>query len=250
MPVLLDISDEGSVNAAAAAIASEAEQLAGLVNNAGIAIAGPLEFLPINLLRRQFEVNVIGQIAVIQALLPLLRRGGGRIVNLSSMEGRLAMPFVGPYCASKSALEALTESLRMELCPWGIKVILVEPGVTSTQILERSINAVEELINNLSPEDYKLYDEAICAGRKAAGNLIKSPIPAEMVAKTIVRALTVRKPKTRYTVGRDARMAGILGKLAPDGIRERIIMRWMGLPDKIRDEGWGKRAEDREGKQG
>ena len=232
-PILLDITDVDSLKAAGSAISSKVEKLAGLVNNAGIAIAGPLEFMPINLLRKQFEVNVIGQVAVTQILLPLLRQGKGRVVNLSSMEGRLAMPFVGPYCASKSALEAITAALRMELCPWGIKVILVEPGVTDTSILERSINAAEELVQQLPPEAHKLYDSAICAGRTAASRLIKSPIPSGLVARTIIHALTTRRPKARYIVGSDAKGANILGNFVPDSIRDRIILRQMGLPDKL-----------------
>lgn len=230
-PVLLEITDAASVRAAGEEIASKVSELAGLVNNAGIAVAGPLEFMPIGHLRKQFEVNVIGQVAVTQSLLPLLRRGKGRIVNLSSMEGRLTMPFVGPYCASKSALEALTEALRMELRPWGIKVILVEPGVTATPILKKSINAAEELVLNLAPEACELYNASICAGRKAASKLIKAPIPAEVVAKTIAYALTTKKPRTRYLVGGDAKMAAILAKYVPDEIRESIILKRMGLTD-------------------
>src|SRR5258708_33287478 len=133
-PILLDVTDASSIKSAAAAVAAslDEEGLSGLVNNAGIAIAGPLEFLPIDELRRQFEVNVIGQIAVTQAFLPLLRKGHGRIVNMGSISGRLAFPLLGPYAASKFALRALTTALRMELRPWGIPVSIIEPSGIAT----------------------------------------------------------------------------------------------------------------------
>src|SRR5215475_8847089 len=142
-PIYLDVTEERSIQEAAELITRRVGDvgLAGLVNNAGIAIGSPLEVIPIDLLRRQFEVNVFGQIAVTQAFLPLLRKGHGRIVNMGSIAGRATIPLMGPYSASKFALEALTNALRLELQPWGIPVSVIEPGATATPIWEKSINA-------------------------------------------------------------------------------------------------------------
>src|SRR5262245_5535409 len=136
-PVLLDVTSEDSIARAARSIGDA--PIAGLVNNAGIAVGGPLEMVPIPLWRKQFEVNVIGQVAVTQAFLPLLRVGRGRIVNIGSIAGRSALPFTSPYCSSKFALEGLSDSLRMELRQWGISVSIVEPGSIRTPIWEKSL---------------------------------------------------------------------------------------------------------------
>jgi len=231
-PIVMDIADATSIMSAAQTIANSVAEagLAGLVNNAGIAVAGPLEFLPVAKIREQFEVNVIGQIAVTQAFLPLLRKGRGRIVNMGSMEGRTAMPFVGPYCASKFAIEALTDALRMELQAWCIPVSIVEPGTVATSILERSIAAAEESVRNLPRQAHDLYDPAIAAARDAADRIARTTLPAHLVAEAVAHALTSRRPKTRYIVGRDARFMALLARFAPDRVRNWLILRQMGLP--------------------
>src|SRR5436190_20383212 len=140
-PITIDVTDSGSIAAAASMVATAVGDagLQGLVNNAGIAVACPLEFLPISLLSQQLEVNVTGQIDVTQVFLPLLRAGNGRIVNMGSISGRMAYPLLGPYCASKFALEALTASLRMELRPWHIPVSIIEPGAIATPIWSKAL---------------------------------------------------------------------------------------------------------------
>ena len=225
-PVLLDVTDESSISAALQQIRFTlgAQPLTGLVNNAGIAVAGPLEFLPIAELRRQLEVNVIGQIAVTQAVLPLLRQSRGRIVNIGSISGRSALPLTGPYAASKFALEALTDSLRVELMPAGIQVSIIEPGVIATPIWDTAIKSADELIGHMSPQALEYYGPVIQAVRaRALGGTVRG-LPPRVVADAVVHALTARQPRTRYLVGRDARMRAWFQRL-PDRLRDRLIAR-------------------------
>jgi len=229
-PVLLDVTDDASISAAAKVVAKGAGQrgLAGLVNNAGIVVPGPLEFLPIEDLRSQIEVNVIGQIAVTQAFLPLLRKGRGRIVNIGSIGGRMATPFTGAYNASKFALEALTDSLRMELKPWGISVSIIEPGSIDTRMWEKGQDAADVLLEKLPKEGHELYEPAVAVIRQAAENSAQHAIPPSAVAKAVVHALTAKKPKTRYVVGTDARLQSVVARLVPDQMRDWLVVREMG----------------------
>jgi len=235
IPITIDITDAASIASAAETVANSIGEvgLSGLVNNAGIAVAGPLEFLPVARIREQFEVNVLGQISVTQAFLPLLRKGKGRIVNMSSMEGKIAMPFLGPYCASKFALEALTDSLRMELQSWGIAVSIVEPSTIATSILERSIAAAEESIRMLPQKAHDLYGPAIAAGRNAADKMARRAIPANIVAEAVAHALTAKRPKIRYIVGQDAKLISMFTRFMPARAINQFITRQMGLPKGI-----------------
>jgi NAD(P)-dependent dehydrogenase (short-subunit alcohol dehydrogenase family) len=199
--------------------------LLGLVNNAGIAVGGPLEFLPIAEIRQQFEVNVIGQIAVTQAFLSLLRQGQGRIINMSSISGRVATPFLGPYAASKFALEALTDALRLELQPWGIKVISIQPGSIATPIWDKSITKGDEIVSSLATQAKTLYGSTLTLVRQALVATGRRGIPAEEVAKVVAQALLDKRPKTRYLVGRDAKQGALLAKLLPDPWRDWLILR-------------------------
>jgi len=230
-PLLIDVTEKASITAAASAVdnAVGEEGLAGLVNNAGIAVPGPLEFLPLDDLRSQMEVNVIGQVAVTQSFLPLLRKGQGRIVNIGSIGGRMATPFLGAYAASKFAMEALTDSLRMELKPWGISVSIIEPGSIDTRMWEKGQDAADVLLEKLPPEGHKFYDPAVNAMRKAAEKTAREAIPPSAVAKAVVHALTSDKPKTRYVVGTDARIQAVVARLVPDRMRDWLVAREMGL---------------------
>jgi NAD(P)-dependent dehydrogenase (short-subunit alcohol dehydrogenase family) len=222
----MDITDSTSI-AAAARLVEEAlggEGLAGLVNNAGIAVASPLEFIPVEELRRQLEVNVIGQIAVTQAFLPLLRKETGRIVNIGSVSGRVAFPLLGPYCASKFALEALTASLRIELRPWGIHVVMVEPGGIATPIWRKALAAGDEQARLLPPEVHELYGSVIAGQRDRAVRSLERGVPASRVAIAIAHALSAGKPKRRYVIGRSASLGELL-RLLPEGVREALIAR-------------------------
>lgn len=190
--------------------------LQGLVNNAGIAVAGPLEFLPIADLRTQMEVNFIGQVEVTQTLLPLLRLGRGRVVNISSIGGRATGPFNVPYSASKHALEAFTDGLRRELLPWNIHVASVEPGAIATPIWERSLRKAESMRAGLQHEAEDLYGSAMERARKQALSAAAQGLPAETVASVVHHALTARRPRTRYAVGRGTRLAILLIRFLPD----------------------------------
>ncbi|MBE7520449.1 MAG: SDR family oxidoreductase [Thermoflexaceae bacterium] len=234
LPVELDVTDEASIGRAAgqAVEATGDEGLGGLVNNAGISVAGPLEFLPLEELRRQLEVNVTGQVAVTQAFLPLIRKGNGRIVFMGSISGRLATPFLGPYAASKFALEAIADALRVELRPWDIPVSIVEPGSIATPIWDKGQDAADELEQQLSPQGHELYDPAIAAVRQAARDAAARGVPPGRVARAVAHALTARRPKTRYLVGNDARLQLAMASLLPDRARDSMVSRVMKLPRK------------------
>ena len=211
--VILDVSDSASVAAAAGKVAGIVgeEGLAGLVNNAGISVHGPVEHVPMSEWRRQFEVNLFGQIAVTQVMLPLLRRrveksgrGTGRIVMMSSIAGLISQPIIAPYNASKYALEAVSDCLRLELRGQGIKVCLVEPGAIDTPIWAKA-----EANPGKFPADHparKLYAKAIDAVVDSAIKSAKSAIPADVVAKVVGKCLTLKNPQARYLVGNDARV--------------------------------------------
>ena len=233
-PIILDVTEQPTIDASAATVTAAVGEsgLAGLINNAGVGVGGPLEFISVDELRRQLEVNVIGQIAVTQAFMPLIRKATGRIVNMGSIGGRMATPFLGPYNASKFAMEALTDSLRQELYPWGIHVSIIEPGSIATPIWEKSKAAIEELKETLPEEAMMLYGETVEAVEKALVEFEAAGIPADEVAKFAEHALTARTPKTRYVVGRDAQIQRLLVKWAPDRVRDGLVRRQLGLPGK------------------
>jgi NAD(P)-dependent dehydrogenase (short-subunit alcohol dehydrogenase family) len=218
--VLLDVTAADQIRAAAELV----DQLDGLVNNAGIAISAPVEFVPPEELRHQLEVNLVGQVAVTQAFLPALRRAKGRIVFMGSIAGRSALPFLSPYAASKHALEAVADSLRLELRPFGIHVSIVEPGSIKTPIWARSAQRADELVAASDGKLGDLYGERIAAFRKIALERGAAGAPAEKVAKVVLAALTDERPHTRYLIGRDARLRAGFERL-PDRLRDRIYER-------------------------
>jgi len=225
--VKLDVTDPGSISAARAELGDA--PLAGLVNNAGIAVAGPVEFLPLDQLRLQLEVNVVGQVAVIQQFLPPLRAGGGRIVNLSSIGGRVALPLLSPYNASKFALEGISDSLRRELYGQGVDVILIEPGGVKTPIWKKSHELADEMLEDAPPEAERLYGRQIEAVRTGTMRIARETgsEPSE-VAEVIGEALTASRPRTRYLVGRDAKLRARMAKVLPDRVMDRMIGRALG----------------------
>lgn len=229
-PIRLDVTDATQIAQAAEQVRAAVgeEGLAGLVNNAGIGVGGPLEFVPIDELRRQFDVNVIGLVAVTQAFLALLRQGRGRIVNMGSVSGRVAMAFVGPYAASKHALEALSDSLRMELKPWGIHVALIEPGVIATPIWQKSREAGDALRKAIPEEGLQLYSQVIERFEEEIRKVERAGHPPEVVADAVHHALTAARPRTRYLVGKAARLQVCLSHL-PDRLRDALLLRAMGM---------------------
>jgi NAD(P)-dependent dehydrogenase (short-subunit alcohol dehydrogenase family) len=229
-PVIVDVADEASVLAAAELVrgAIGNSGLAGLVNNAGIAVAGPLEFIDVAEFQRQLDVNVTGVLRTTQAMLPLIRQARGRIVNMSSIGGRVAIPLVGPYNASKFALEGLSDALRRELRPWGMHVALIEPGAVATPIWDKGVDQAQELERDGHPEVREHYGEVIDAVRKQSEKNRTEGVPPQEVAEAVAHALTAEKPKTRYLVGRDAKMRAPMGKILPDRVMDAAIARALG----------------------
>ena len=222
--VKLDVADPASIVAARRELGDG--PLAGLVNNAGIAVAGPLEFMPLDQLRLQLEVNVVGQVAVIQQFLPALRAGGGRIVNVSSIGGRFALPLVSPYNASKFALEGISDSLRRELHGQGVDVIVIEPGGVKTPIWRKGNETADAIQEGVPPEAEQLYGSMVEALRKESAKIAEERgIEPRAVAEVIGRALTAKRPRTRYLVGTDAKIRGPMAKVLPDRLMDRAVAR-------------------------
>jgi NAD(P)-dependent dehydrogenase (short-subunit alcohol dehydrogenase family) len=227
-PLMLDVTDGVSISRAREEVeaALEGARFAGLVNNAGIAVSGPIEFIPLDELRHQLDVNVVGQVAVIQAFLPLLRASRGRVVNISSIGGLVALPLLGPYAASKFALEAVSDSLRREVRPFGVEVVVVEPGGVKTPIWDKGNQRAEDLMASMPEEARRLYgataDKIRAESRKIAE---ERGLPPEAVADVVGTALTAQRPKTRYLVGRDAKMRAAIAKQAPGRAMDALIER-------------------------
>jgi NAD(P)-dependent dehydrogenase (short-subunit alcohol dehydrogenase family) len=218
VPWRVDVGNTASIASAVAEVAAALgdEPLHGLVNNAGIGRGGPIEYLALDDWREQFEVNLFGPIALIQGFADLLRRGPGRIVNVTSIGGRVASPFMGPYCASKFALEAVTDSLRAELAPWGIELTAIEPGSVATPIWDKAKDETKHQREKLGPaanERYGAVLDKVSAGFEA---MAKRGIPPERVAEVIVGALMARRAPTRVLVGIDAKVGGTLKNWLPD----------------------------------
>jgi NAD(P)-dependent dehydrogenase (short-subunit alcohol dehydrogenase family) len=229
-PVILDVTNGEQIAACAGRVGMESpDGLAGLVNNAGIAIAGALEAIPIEEFRRQLEVNLTGQVAVTQALLPQLRQGQGTLIFISSDNGRLAAPCLAPYSASKYAIEAVADALRVELRPFGVRVVLVEPGAIRTPIWEKTFAAAATLRERYPPELESLYGSMSDSVEASAAKLAARGVPAERVARTVARALTSVRPRARYTVGREAKLAAVIARALPDRLRDRLVARASGI---------------------
>jgi NAD(P)-dependent dehydrogenase (short-subunit alcohol dehydrogenase family) len=226
--VPVDVSDPDSVAAAARQVAVQAgdQGLHAVINNAGIIVQGPLELVPPGDLLRQFRVNTLGPAYVVQAFLPLLRAGHGRVINISAPTARLPVPFMAPISASKAALASLSDALRLELAAWGIPVCVVEPGATDTQIFAKAQTAAEAGLAAAGSARAALYTDQLAAVGRAAAR--QRPGPVEPVARAVLTATTARRPRRRYTAGPDARVFGILAHL-PASQRDRLISAVFGL---------------------
>ncbi len=231
-PLRIDVTDDTSIAAAVATVhaATGEHGLGGLVNNAGIAVGGPLEVMPLSELRRQFDVNVFGAVAVTQAFLPLLRTARGRIVNIGSIAGRVALPFVGPYSMSKAALASMTGSLRLELDAWGIDVSLVEPGAIATPIWKKSTAAADALQSTLQHDALSLYREHLDCIRRVIAQAEQHAISADAVANAVAHALTAPRPKTHYLVGTDAKFRAGMSALLSQRLLDALHRWFLGLP--------------------
>jgi short-subunit dehydrogenase len=233
-PIILDVTKTEQIKSAAGIVKLAVGEtgLRGLVNNAGILVDGPLEYLDIDELRWQFEVNVIGQVAVTQAFLPMIRQAKGRIINIGSVSGKISSPFFSALCASKFALEALNDALRMELHPWGIEVVLIEPGSIASTAPDKVEASLQKKLANMSPIARAMYGDIY---KFSLQQLIKSNrmgISPEEVANVIQKALEVNKPKTRYFVSKEKVMLNfllMLAKILPDRVCDAIQLQELEL---------------------
>ncbi|MFZ1162721.1 SDR family NAD(P)-dependent oxidoreductase [Mycobacterium sp.] len=224
-PHILDITVESDVSAIAERVVRDPQGLAlrALINNAGVAINAPVEVLPIVEWRRQFEVNLFGHVAMIQALMPSLLRSSGTVVNISSLGGKLALPTYPAYAGSKFALEALSDSLRREVSRLGVKVVVIEPGAVKTAMAERGVATADRLKDGMTADQRERYGELVDAMSNLARSFDKDGVSAEHAAKVIAKAATASRPRTRYTVGRDAAVLARGSRVVSDRVLDRVV---------------------------
>jgi NAD(P)-dependent dehydrogenase (short-subunit alcohol dehydrogenase family) len=225
--VLLDVTSAEHIAALAASLP---QRLDAIVNNAGVVVSGPMEALDPQDLRNQLEINVIGQLAVTQAVLPRLRESRGRVVFISSVNGRLSTPLTGAYCASKFALEAAADALRMELRPWRIPVVLIEPAQTDTDIWRNADTMADQTEAALTPQHRDLYARHIAGMKKQIPVAQKIAVPADKVSAVVEEALTARRPRARYVVGMGPKLQVALMTNLPTPIRDLLLRRVFGQP--------------------
>jgi NAD(P)-dependent dehydrogenase (short-subunit alcohol dehydrogenase family) len=230
-PVIVDVTNIDTLKALAERVEQDplGRPLRAVVNNAGIAVNAPLEMVPLDEFRRQIEVSVIGQVAVIQALTPALLNSGGRVVNIGSLGGKVSMPGFGIYSAAKFAMEAINDSLRREMSSFGLKVIMITPGGVSTGLSEQGITTAERLAKLMTPDQHRRHDRLFDAVKAQAETWAKDGIRPEKVAAVISRAIHERKPHTRYTVGRDSALLTRLVRILPDKLLDRMLRSQMKL---------------------
>lgn len=234
-PVILDVTDDRTIAEAFQLIRETvgAAGLVGLVNNAGVGVTAPMELVPLEEVRRQFDINVIGQVAVIQAFLPLIRAAHGRIINVGSVGGKITIPFGGPLCSSKYAIESINDALRMELRPWGIHVVLVAPGSIRTPAVDKLVQDSEAMLKTFPPEGAKHYATAYRAFVQTFVKHEESGVPPEVMAHVVLKALTARTPRTRYPVGPLSRRLPLLACWLPPRVFDRVKTRLFGLPRHV-----------------
>jgi NAD(P)-dependent dehydrogenase (short-subunit alcohol dehydrogenase family) len=220
----LDVTSADDVAAAAERVGAE---LQVLVNNAGTAVSGPVELVPVDDWRRQMEVNLVGQVAVTRALLPAVLRARGHIVNMSSIGGRVTNPLFGPYSASKFALEAMSDALRREVSPHGVRVVVVEPGGIATPIWDKGHADADRMLQGADPVAARRYEGLIAVVRRATERLAREGLPPEAVAEVVGKAVTTRRPRARYVVGRQAQIQAVAARLLPDRAFDALIARYL-----------------------
>ena len=229
LPLELDVTDTGRLERLTEQLP---QTLDAVVNNAGIVVPGPLESLSPDDMRHQFDVNVVGPVAVTNAVLPRLRASRGRIVFVSSLSGRVSTPMTGAYNASKFAIEALADAWRLELKPWGISVSLVEPAMTDTDMWRKAPEQQSAAERSMAPEHRRLYDRHLEGMRRTITRAQRMAKPADTVAATIERALTAAKPKARYVVGLDAKAQAALATVMPQRVKDAAFAYATGTPSK------------------
>jgi NAD(P)-dependent dehydrogenase (short-subunit alcohol dehydrogenase family) len=224
-PVILDITDPHQIEAVAGRVAADPARrpLRAVINNAGIAINAPVELLSMEEWRRQFEVNFFGHIAVTKAFLPALHASSGRVVNISSIGGKIAMPTYGAYAGAKFAMEAMSDALRRELAPHGVQVVVVEPGGVRTEMTGHGIERANDTLASMSPAQRGRYGPLLQAIINQATAFTTSGLPSEAAGRIIADATTVRRPRSRYTIGRDAAILTRLSRILSDRLLDRIL---------------------------
>jgi len=226
----MDVTDADEVFRAAAqareALGKEG-RLVGIVNNAGIAVYGPLELLPLDTVRRQLEINVLGYLAVTKAFIPLLRRDAGRVVMIGSSSAYLTPPFLGPYASSKCALESLSDALRRELAPWGIEVVVMQPGAVITPLWAKSVDSGDSWFDGLPEAKRRLYEQGYGAMRKTFQDKSGRGIPVEKLAKRVADVLAMKSPRTRYRMGTDS-FGYLLMSMLPDKMVDAMMAMSLG----------------------
>ena len=230
-PLIIDITNNDSISKASEIVAESVREagLNGLVNNAGIPCGGPVEFVSVDDIWKMMHVNMIGHIVVIQTFLPLLRRAGGRIINIGSIGGILPLAFNGPYSASKAALKTITDALRLELRPSGIQVSMVIPGNVRTAIWEKAGGGRTERAEHFPPELFEYYGQILAKFMPFVEKMRITGMAPERVAQVIYKVLTSKRPGSCYLVGSDAKLQALMARFLPDGIRDRIMLRYMGI---------------------
>lgn len=230
-PVILDITNPAQIDEIAGRVADDpgGRPLGVLVNNAGVAVNAPVETIPMDEWRRQFDVNFFGHVGITQALLPALLEARGRIVNVSSIGGRVAAPTFGAYAGSKFALEAMSDALRREVGRLGVTVIVVEPGTVATAIWGKGLATADQLITGMTVGQRSRYGDLLAAVRRQAQTLERSGIAPEAAAQVIVKAVEAAKPRPRYLIGRDAKIMAAVAKQLPDRTLDRLIARNLRL---------------------
>lgn len=222
-PVFLDVTDGASIRECVSAIIKQAGTLHALVNNAGVAMGGPVEAVSMEDWRKQFDINFFGAIELTQACLPLLRESKGRIVNMSSISGRIAFPFMGPYASSKFALEAASDSLRRELLRHGVKVMVIEPGAIATPIWEKSKSESLGKTAKYPQAILDVYGASLNKFSQLIDDTTAKAAPVSMVTAAVEHALTARRPRTRYPVGKGIKTSAVLSRLLPDRLMDKVF---------------------------
>jgi NAD(P)-dependent dehydrogenase (short-subunit alcohol dehydrogenase family) len=229
--LLIDVTNRSMIEEAVSLIQNRVGEagLYGLVNNAGYSVSGPFEIVSLDDVKQQFEVNLFGAIAITQACIPLLRRAKGRVVNIGSIAGIVPLPFLGPYSASKFALEAFNDALRLEVIKWGMEVVMINPGSIQTPIWDKSISIAKESRRSLNIEEERLYGKVLDKMMITAEKTAARGVHPDEVSKAVADALRSKRPKSRYIVGRDAKLQYLLSKVLPARSLDRLKMKVMNI---------------------
>jgi len=238
LPLIIDLEDGESITTAASQARAELGGcgLQGLVNVAGVGTTLPVEYMKASDLQKMFAINVFGQIAATQAFLPFIRQARGRIVNISSVGAHLAIPFGGLLNATKAAFGMLSDAMRLELRPFGIRVAVVEPGAIKTPAMEKTLGNPEGVIRGLPPEGAERYGAMLREFTKRAYTREMHGSPPEVVAKAVHHALTAKRPRIRYVVGKDARLLVTLPKVVPEALFDTLRLRMFGMPSEFKSD--------------